>query len=239
MCFIEVDIDALQLKIRVSLVSSIGIDAMLVAACLSPNPRSADMSVPFLSPRGERQGLSRPFQRERHSSSNHQSSLASFVTSYSQPIVLHSTMCWLGLPELRSFARGLFYGPRSLPSCFSLPFSSASMSTSSETRTSQNLEPTWLPHWPPWMCTISRMAAWTRAKLRRCDDRIDPATDVRRTSARPQDVRTGRGRGRASRCPGSKGILSIEGLTRNRISGDHGRGLVGRCSNFKRGERWL
>ena len=26
-------------------------------------------------------------------------------------------------------------------------------------RTSQNLAPIWLPHWPPWMCTISRMAA--------------------------------------------------------------------------------
>jgi hypothetical protein len=25
--------------------------------------------------------------------------------------------------------------------------------------TSQNLAPIWLPHWPPWMCTISRMFA--------------------------------------------------------------------------------
>merc|ERR1719335_1799049 len=39
-----------------------------------------------------------------------------------------------------------------------LEIRSGSMPCSSEI-TSQNFAPIWLPHWPPWMCTSSRMSA--------------------------------------------------------------------------------
>eukprot|EP00963_Diacronema_lutheri_P011523 scaffold1401_cov330-Pavlova_lutheri.AAC.111 len=59
----------------------------------------------------------------------------------------------------RSCARDVPSNPRCRHIRFSLPFSNAFPCTPSASRTSQNLEPTWLPHWPPWMCTISRMIA--------------------------------------------------------------------------------
>jgi len=52
---------------------------------------------------------------------------------------------------------------------------------------SRTLAPIWLPHWPPWMCTISRILSWGSGLQRNEMKRLKAAVEhPRQTSSRAQ-----------------------------------------------------